>query len=589
MKEKYKWPVAGFLLGVVFSYVQLVLILKKYGIEGHVSFVKIWERPIGPLALGIAFFVIGVIMDRIIEQRKETKEKNGEIQKAMIDQAMKLGAELNRTMGELNRYTDHLDKIVNNIKAGVCLIDRDFIIGEGFNNAFVNMFGQKEYLGNSVFTTIFSMLGDTLKKETEEFLTLCFENTTASDSMLMDANPVAEMNYLSLEGGEAVPKIIQTRVVRLKNSEDEVDKILFLFDDVSLERRMEESIRQSEKEYNRKYSIVVSLLGNDRDVTRQFIRDLEGNMERLGSSIKMLNQGVSNPGVMGELTEMTHSIKGEAFSLGFKTLAEYASSFENYLKEKKDAVLDIEMNLEIINFYEKISSERKAFEAIIEELTVFIFGGEGAASGNDPAGVAIEKNVKKYLAMDRDQAGKLSLLEKELGTIVMRTAEEKKKQVKLDFFSDMEEMEQETYTYLKEALLHLVRNSIDHGIETPDVREQTGKPETGLISIRITKESDTMKLEYTDDGRGFDLEGIKERALEKDLVNRTDADSMSNEDIIRLIFNDGFSTRKDTDMISGMGVGMSVVRKNITHRLKGKLGVVNRGDKGVLFKISIPC
>jgi len=597
MKERYKWPFYGIGLGLVTSLFSRFMMMKQAGMD--ISFktlvgnpFSVWTRTLAPFVLGIVFFYIGVSRDRLIEHRKAVEKKNKELQKAMIDQSMELGAELNRTMGELNRYTEQLDKIINNIRAGVCLINRDFRIEEGFNNSFTEIFGHKEYLDNSIFNTVFAMLNDDQKKAMRDFLEQCFENVTASDSMLTDANPLEEFDYLYIEEGSVVPKTVKTRVVRLKNSSNEIEKILFLFDDITSRKELEQSIVRQEEEYNKKYGIVVSLLGNDKEVTRNFIKDLESDLKNIGDSIKDLRQNEVNSELIGKMIGMVHSVKGEAFSLDFKSLAQQAADFEKYLKEIKDKVLDLETNLEIVNYYEKINNEHRAFEKIIEDLTEFIYGENVKKKQTDTGDVkaSIEENTKKFDSLNElnEDERPFSLLLKELKVVAEKTASEKGKKAELRLESEVEKIPGETYRHLKEVLIHLVRNSVDHGIESPGERVKNGKTEEGHIYIKVKKTDNGLELDYSDDGRGFDVDKIKKKAVEKGLVDSSTIDGMDSRDVIRLIFRDGFSTSSDVDMVSGMGVGMSVVRKNITDQMNGKLGIVNKGDRGVTFKISIP-
>ncbi len=595
MKEKYKWPVYGVLLGLVVSIISRYIMFKQAGFDISIGKmignpVSLWTQTLAPLVLGIVFFYIGVSRDRLIKLRKDTKEKNKELQKKMIEQSMQLGAELNRTIDELNRYTDQLDKIVNNIKAGVCVINRSFNIEEGFNKAFVDIFGNKDYLNSSILNTVFTMFDEEKKKEAADYFEQCFMNTTASNSILSAANPMEEFNYLFLDGGSAVSKIIKMRVVRLKGKDTIFEKILLLFYDITVEREMEKSIKEKEAEYDKKYGIIVSLLGNDREVTRQFITELGHNIKDLGLSLKELKQNEENTKILDGIIGMVHSIKGEAFSLDFKALAEEASGFETFLKEQKGQVLDLEMNLEIVNFYEKINIEYGFLNKIIKELTVFIFGEDKEPLERNNSGNMkhkIEENVRKHISRDEGKRS-AALLEKQLQIIKNRTAEEKDKRVILDFNSDIVEMDTEIYKPLKEALLHLVRNSIDHGIEPAEERKKSGKPEQGTIKIMIKKADNGISVEYADDGKGFNVNRIKEKAVEKNIVNAGTVDKMSDLDIIKLVFKEGFSTNDAVDMISGMGVGMSVVKKNIIDTLKGKLSIKNKTERGIILKMSIP-
>ena len=589
MKEKYKWPVYGVLIGLVLSIISRFLVMKQAGLDISIRTMvgnplSVWTRSLAPLVLGLVFFYIGVSKDRLIELKNQAEKKSKELQKKMIEQSIRLGEELNKTIDDLNEYTDQLDIIVNNIRAGVCIIDRNFTIEEGFNRALIDIFGNKDYLNSSVFNTVFMMLDKDKKKETSDFLEQCFLNETASDSILSAANPLEEFNYLYLDGSNAVSKVVKMRIVRIRNKEDHIEKLMLLFDDVTVERELEKSIKEKDAEYDKKYGIIVSLLGNDREVTKQFIDDLGYNMGILGAALKKLQQNEINDEILDEVTGIVHSIKGEAFSLDFNSLAVEASEFEKLLKEHKGRLLDLETNLEIVNYYEKLNIEHAFFKKIINELKSFLYGEDKKPKENK---LNIRENIDKYTEMNSEKRSS-ALLEKELKTVAEKTAEEKNKSVKLDFVSQIEEFRLEVYIPLKESLIHLVRNSIDHGIEYSSERIECGKSETGQIRISLSETETGFVVAYSDDGRGIDVEKIKAEAVEKKIADKQAVENMNNLDVLKFIFKDGFSTAGKVDMVSGMGVGMSVVKKNIIGNLKGKLSISNKEGKGFLLKMNIP-
>ncbi len=581
MKRKYIWPLYGFIAGTLFSSLQLTMILKQLKITQGVNIFAFWERPVGPIVLAVTFFIIGWYQDKLINQRKQVEQKNKELQKAMIDQAMQLGEELNRTMDQLTRYTDQLDKIVNNINIGICVINNEYNIEEGFNNSLIDIFGDKDYLHNSIFDTIFNTINENQKKEMKDFLEQCFSNALASDDMLSEANPLEEFTYLYLEKGKAIPKTIVTKIVRFKSTEDEIEKVMFLFEDVTTERELKKLIKQKEEEYNRSYDTIVSLLRHDTQLTKQFINELRENMQRLKTSLDDLKQNEKNIELINDIIAIVHSIKGEAFSLDFEKLAEEASQFERFLKENRNRTLDLEMNLGILNHYEKLRNQSASYDRIIENMANFIYG---------------EKTVEKLLGVETRDRTKhqntrddtLSLLEKELRIITEKTAKEKEKSVTLNFEHEVEKIDPKIYKPLKEILLHLIRNSIDHGIEHPEIRKQKGKDESGNIKITVKRIDDNLVIEYSDDGAGLDINRIKEKAIKEKIVSEEEAEKMSKAEIIKLIFKEGFTTSNNADMISGTGAGMSIVKKNVITQLKGKLSIFNRGGEGFKLKINIP-
>lgn len=141
---------------------------------------------------------------------------------------------------------------------------------------------------------------------------------------------------------------------------------------------------------------------------------------------------------------------------------------------------------------------------------------------------------------------------------------------------------------IEAPLMHMLRNSVDHGIETPGERLKAGKPPTGVIRLSAQHESGRIVIEISDDGRGVLLQKVREKALQKKLADEAAVNSMSKQELINLIFTPGFSTSDLITDLSGRGVGMDVVRKNIIEDIRGAIDISSAEGKGVSFKISLP-
>jgi len=139
---------------------------------------------------------------------------------------------------------------------------------------------------------------------------------------------------------------------------------------------------------------------------------------------------------------------------------------------------------------------------------------------------------------------------------------------------------------IKDPLLHILRNAIDHGIETPQERESQGKPSTATIRLSGYKTGSRIGIEVVDDGRGLDLERIKQTALERNVCSEEELAMMTTEQIQTLIFSPGFSTRTEVSAISGRGIGLDVVRTNV-ERLKGSIQVESLPGKGCQFRLQL--
>lgn len=149
------------------------------------------------------------------------------------------------------------------------------------------------------------------------------------------------------------------------------------------------------------------------------------------------------------------------------------------------------------------------------------------------------------------------------------------------------ELDRSLLEAVKDPLTHLVRNSLDHGIEPPDVRAAAGKPTKGTLSLRAYHESGQVVVEIADDGKGIDPERIAAVALERGVVTRDQLSRMDGRDVLGLIFRPGFSTAAAVSNISGRGVGMDVVRTNI-ERIGGSVDVSSEPGRGTTTRVRIP-
>jgi chemotaxis protein histidine kinase CheA len=434
---------------------------------------------------------------------------------------------------------------------------------------------------------VFSILDNNLKKSISEYLELCFVNRTASPGMLNDANPVKEFEYVRVVDGAVIHSMIRTGISIIRNKEKEIEKIMFIFDDITAEYELKKELQERDREYGKRYSIMVSLFSNDKSVVRNFIQGLEEDTRSLSARIKEIKQNEKNSALIMDLLGIVHSIKGEAFALGFKELAETAGEFESFFKRIKDEVIGLENNLEIISFFERLNNEKKEFDKTISVLQEFISDDENEVQSVQKDSSALDLSVSKEKHLKHENIS-FNLLRKELELITGRAAEELSKECRFELDTDLAGIDGKRYKVLKEIFLHMVRNSLAHGIESPEERLAAGKSRSGSISLDIRKEEGRITFNYSDDGRGFDIGKIRNKALEEGLINGEASAGMTEKDVLRLVFSDGFSTSDTGDMVSGTGVGMSVIRKNVFRGLQGKLSLTNRPGEGVRVRITVP-
>lgn len=161
------------------------------------------------------------------------------------------------------------------------------------------------------------------------------------------------------------------------------------------------------------------------------------------------------------------------------------------------------------------------------------------------------------------------------------------KEVNLTILGSETELDRAVIEEIGDPLIHLVRNAVDHGIEAPEVRRRSGKPSTGTVLVSANHEENYIVVKIQDDGKGIDLEGIREKGVERGIFSREESRRISESELIELIFLPGFSTAREITDVSGRGVGMDIVKTNL-QKIGGVIQVESVREKGTTFTIRIP-
>lgn len=183
--------------------------------------------------------------------------------------------------------------------------------------------------------------------------------------------------------------------------------------------------------------------------------------------------------------------------------------------------------------------------------------------------VPIESTVNKFPRMVRD-------LQKKLG-----------KKMELYMSGEETELDRTVVDQIGDPLMHLLRNSADHGLESAEVRKERGKPEVGSIFLDAYQDGNNVVIEVRDDGNGIDTKAVKNKAIEKGIITPEQGEAMSEKEIIDLLFNAGFSTAKVVSDVSGRGVGLDVV-KSMIESLSGEVEVKSKLGEGSTWTIRLP-
>lgn len=181
----------------------------------------------------------------------------------------------------------------------------------------------------------------------------------------------------------------------------------------------------------------------------------------------------------------------------------------------------------------------------------------------------IGRLFKKYPRLARDLARQLG------------------KDVEMELSGEATEIDKTMIEDLNDPLVHLVRNAVDHGVETTEQRSAAGKPSKSIVQLSARQEGDHILITITDDGKGMNPEVLRNKAVQKGLITTEEANTLSEDQSLSLIFKPGFSTKDEVSSVSGRGVGMDVVNTNI-QKLNGSIEIKSIPGKGSMFIISLP-
>ncbi|MBF0275146.1 MAG: chemotaxis protein CheW, partial [Nitrospinae bacterium] len=344
-------------------------------------------------------------------------------------------------------------------------------------------------------------------------------------------------------------------------------------------------------------------------------QDITGVLLEISDQCKFLLSTKSpiDPGRMEQINQLVEKLKG-LITQGLsgeqpppseaKEVKEDKPSVESTHEEKTDIPAEATVNKELKEVTE-VKRESTSLEVKIEKLdnlinlsgeisTIFNLINQNEAIKN-LNNTSLMNDLSLLGRMCKDLQGTSTAMRMvsvmplyhKLNRIVRSVAQESKKKVSFEIKGRDMEVDKNIVDAVSEALIHIIRNSVDHGVETPRERINNDKKETATVVLNITKREDQIVFEVIDDGKGIDKESIKEKVIEKGLSTQEALDKMSDKDIFAFIFMPGFSTAKKVTSVSGRGVGMDVVFKKV-EALEGTIEISSTYGEGTQLALSIP-
>lgn len=448
-------------------------------------------------------------------------------------------------------------KYLDNINEGLLLLNQDLTISNQYSKFVTVLFNQEEITGLKLSDFIYPDKNSFKEeqKELDEFVKMVFEKVKTDMEMILSINPLFNKKILLTDSeGNRSEIIIDAHFQRIFNNE-KVENVMVIFEDRTRIINIEQELAEARKKSQSELEQISVILNVGPDSFLEFVQDAENYIAESISDLNSINLPESHARILRNL----HSLKGSANYMDLKLIAEKAHETEGLIIELGDIGLDSNNQITIGQHLEGLSLELEGIRNITKRFSSF---GESSDIRNRSKIEQFFESLKKMVA---------------------KIAEELEKDVVLVTRSNIEE-----FPYLREMkdpVIHLIRNSLDHGIEDSFERLTVGKDKTASIKLEIGVLKDGQyNVFVSDDGRGINFDSVRKSAEKKGLISNSE---ISNLQLAELLFSSSFSTSAEVSSISGRGVGLDVVSDTVKS-LNGSIAIATTKDKGTKFTIKLP-
>lgn len=504
----------------------------------------------------------------------------------------RITAEKSYSQNAITLESKKVSTIVDNLKQALFAVGPGGVVVEPITKHTEKIFG-RSIVGSNVMQTLYKNLdakSEIYDSVASALVTVMGETELQWD--LVEGNFPRKVQYKvpTPDGSPETFKLLKVSISPIWDRDQNLERLLFVVEDITDLEKMEIQFKREQEQTGMVECV------------------LENSLEDLNSAIKQFQQSLIecralsvtiDPLSFIELQRILHTIKGHARQLKMRVLSDQVHQSESMIMSQMSNIIHSDNTESITIELDKIEKVLKAHLGLIQKfLRSETSWGEGvipvyplalsqATTAVAQAQEFVSNDIHSQLetAMLRLSYKSVAAMATKFSPMVADIASELGKKVDFEIESDAL-ASAEHASVLQECLLHLLRNSIDHGIESPYLRLQVGKPEAGKIKIFCIDNYESLTITMSDDGDGIDGDKIAASAIKKGLITEEQAAEFSQQEKLNLIFLPNFSTRDFATDISGRGVGMDVVKEKI-EKLNGHLTLQTEKGKGLVVTIKL--
>jgi two-component system chemotaxis sensor kinase CheA len=467
--------------------------------------------------------------------------------------------EMVNLINNIQAQRDEIAAMRDNLKEGLFLMDRNCTIQPSYSKALEDVLSCTNIQGKNFLDILRQSFSAKDIETIRDYFDMIFEGSMEVEE-LEDLNPLREFGYTSVEtGGKKTLRGLFAAVDRGKGDV----LLLGTFQDITAETELKKQLSEEESMRQDEMQTVFELLQVEPGIFNSFIEDADYEFNRINETLK--EKKIPSRDAVANIYQSVHAIKSNALIVGLGSFGKKLHRLETDLKELREKQqISFDDILHVTVELDKRMKDRDKFLDIIKRIKDFTTG-KGRNEQKSEREIFIET-----LSMACRRASS------DLGKKVRFTA---------DSF-DKAALDGKERGVMKEILTQLVRNSVYHGIESPEERIKKGKKETGDISLSVSLENGAIRMILKDDGQGLDFSKIAEKASALGLIKNgeTAADKKL---LLKAIFSPGFSTSETENLHAGRGMGLNLVSERLKE-VHGNIRLQNVKGGGLLFDIRIP-
>jgi two-component system chemotaxis sensor kinase CheA len=488
------------------------------------------------------------------------------------------------------------DAILRTVNQGLFLLDTDLKIGSERSEALERIFSRQDFDQLTFESLLRGIISDKTLDTAIEYVKLLW-GERVNEKLIKTINPLSEVEVrIDSTGKGAETQFLEFDFSRVL-AEGKMSRVLVTVNDVTRRAHLAQELQESQEKAQAQLDLLLHILHVEP-------RQLTGFLEESEVSMKMVNSVLKEPAreetafraKLDRIFRQIHSVKGEAAALGLKTVEQRAHSFEEALAELRGRPAlsgsdFLPLVVKLADLFGHLTQVREMIGRL-SDLRAAVSGDPAAtlperdaAGDTGPEGTLVQPASELLARMRKERDG--HGLEATLAALAQRIAGEQSKQVAVDC-SGFDRVPDDYARAIKDIAIQMVRNSLAHGIETPEERARGNKNAAGNIVLRFEDHgAGGCEFVCQDDGRGLSVQQLKETAVARGLITPEKAATLDDRRALSLIFVAGFSTQNDVSKDAGRGVGMDIVR-NLVQELGGKLGISTTPGKFLRFRIWLP-